>query len=240
MQKMYSSLYHQEYYFKGEPYSISYYEHLLHLASSNTVLDYGCGDGAFLQAIKKPDTRKVGVEYDPGLVRKLHSLYPQTEFYTTDEFFSSNIFFDIIHLGDVLEHSVNPQWLLRQLMQRLNQGGFLIVDGPLEANPNLAYACRRLAQQLKKLLGLHRARYYVPYHITFSDRKNQLNLFEKMGLEKVAYKIYETEWPYPDRLSLSLPGNGKYLVARASMLLSKVLPLPWGNRFIYIGKKKAN
>ena len=240
LQKMYGSSYHEAYYFKGDPYSISYYEHLLNRASSKTVLDYGCGDGAFLRAIKRPDTIKVGVEYDPELVLKLKSFNPQMKFYSTDEFSNSHLSFDIIHLGDVLEHSVNPRLLLHQLKERLHQDGFLIVDGPLEANPNVAYACRRIAQRLKFLFGLHKARPYVPYHITFSDSKNQLDLFEKTGLETVAYKIYETPWPYPDRSGTSFFENCKYFVARVSVLLSRRLPWPWGNRFIYVGKKRAN
>jgi 2-polyprenyl-3-methyl-5-hydroxy-6-metoxy-1,4-benzoquinol methylase len=239
LREMYGISYHETYYFLDEPYPISFYENLLNATSTQKILDFGCGDGSFLKTIKRENIVKTGVEVDPVLVSRLQEQYPEMNFFTTADFFKQNsVSFDVIHLGDVLEHSVAPQLLLQQLKNHLKNDGYLIVDGPLEANTNIAYACRRLAQKIKQTTGLYKVRHYTPYHITFSNNKNQLQLFKKLKFDTYFWHVYEAPWPYPDRLTKSLFGNCKYIIAKVSIALSRVLPLPWGNRFVYVGRKR--
>lgn len=238
LREMYGIHYHDTYYFLDEPYPISFYKSILTATSIQSVLDFGCGDGSFLKAIENENVVKVGVEFDAMLVMRLRERNTNMRFYTTEEFFNHNNFsFDVIHLGDALEHSTNPQLLLQQMKRYLKDDGYLIVDGPLEANMNLAYAFRKLAQRIKQTTGLYKIRNYTPYHITFSNNKNQLMLFEKLKFNKYLWHVYEKQWPYPERVTGSLFGNFKYLIAKVSTALSKSLPLSWGNRFVYIGKK---
>lgn len=233
---MYGAAYHAEYYFQNEPYSITRYQSLFSLPSNKSVLDFGCGDASFLNAIPNKLIRKCGVEYDPELVKKLKNTFPQIEFFTKEEWGQRNELFDIIHLGDVLEHSVHPQQLIKELKKHLNNNGFLIVEGPLEANPNLAYVVRRLAQLIKQILGKQKPHKYVPYHTLFANYENQLQFFETMGLKKVRYEVFESSWPYPAQLQRSFFNNIKFFVAKISILISSLFPT-MGNRFIYVGRK---
>jgi hypothetical protein len=120
------------------------------------------------------------------------------------------------------------------LKEHLNQEGILIIDGPLEANSNLAFFIRRMANECKRLIGKGKAKSYAPYHISFSNSKNQAAFFQAMGLKVMRYKVYEEPWPYPGNWNRSLFNNVKVVIARVSKKLS-LLSKSAGNRFIYVG-----
>jgi SAM-dependent methyltransferase len=234
---MYDSDYHTAYYFKGETYSVIGYEKILNDPQVRKILDFGCGDGAFLRALEAYPFKKDGVEYTVGLVEELKRQVPGVSFFTIDQFLKDiNDTYDLIHLGDVLEHSNDPKGLLHMLTGKLNANGYLLIDGPLEANRNLAYFSRRAAQAVKRFFNKDPRHVYTPYHLIFANARNQLELFERAGYHTIKYKVYETAWPYPEQLPASLSGALQFLVARISIILSGIMP-GWGNRFRYIGRK---
>jgi 2-polyprenyl-3-methyl-5-hydroxy-6-metoxy-1,4-benzoquinol methylase len=99
----------------------------------SSVLDYGCGFGHFLKAIKDVGFVPYGVEFDRAAslvasdstgqpvisVEDLNRLQPSARF-------------DVLHLGDVLEHLPDPAFTLGRLLALVKPGGLFFVEGPLE------------------------------------------------------------------------------------------------------------
>jgi 2-polyprenyl-3-methyl-5-hydroxy-6-metoxy-1,4-benzoquinol methylase len=233
--KMYSKAYHTEFYFKETPAD---HTHLYELLEKNIderiILDYGCGDGSFLNFFYQRGYKCIGIEYDKLLVEELSRRFPGIQFFTVDEFdkVAQNEKPTVIYLGDVLEHLSRPSQFIRLLHSRLNQSGLVMAQGPIENNFTLALTYRKLISRFKTGKDAN----HVPYHIIFSNSKNQKEVFEKNGFNTIHYKIYETAWPFPERFSLRPMVALKWLMARTSILFSKLFFAKSGNRFIYLGK----
>ena len=238
LKAMYPIGYHEAFYFQETPTDYSFlFNKLKPVLQSGSLLDYGCGDGSFLQYMSGKGFKSTGTEYNPLLVNKLQEQYPDSKFYTIDDFWKENdLEYDVIHLGDVLEHMTTPQDLLVRLMSRIKPGGLLLVHGPLENNSSIGLTVRKTLSKL--MSGLSRRSYtHTPYHIIFSDRSNQKALFEHSGYSTLVFDVYETPWPYPSTWSWKPTAAIKYLIAQVSVGASKMSGNKLGNRFVFIGKK---
>lgn len=241
-EKMYSASYHDTFYFREVSPDYSDVIELVNQYRTNgTMLDYGCGDGGFLNFFSKHDFICSGAEFTPELVRNLKTMNPKMTFFTITDFWEqqNSPSYNFIHLGDVLEHLETPLLFINKIKKRLQRNnGVLIVRGPLENNSSLAFMCRYFTSWLSSKLNPNKTFKHVPYHITFSNSKNQSDFFEKCGLEQLYFKVFETPWPYPLTFEGGMGNKLKYLIGQVSMLLAKISPLKHGNRFIYLGRLK--
>ncbi|MEW6302529.1 MAG: class I SAM-dependent methyltransferase [Verrucomicrobiota bacterium] len=107
------------------------------------VLDYGCGDGAFLVMLMnsaQPPASAVGVEIDDRLVedcrRRFHGV-AGLEFNHARELENETFRarFDGLVCMEVLEHVVQPDALLDQFHSWLKPGGQLLISVPVETGP---------------------------------------------------------------------------------------------------------
>lgn len=241
--KMYSPEYHQAFYFKDQLPSFDYLAPVMEkYKTDGTLLDYGCGDASFLRFFSGKGYKTEGVEFDPALVKELQENFPDSRFISVADFQNElgGRKYNFAHLGDVLEHLEDPVPFLTRLKQVLQaDSGILIVEGPLENNGSLAYTCRYLTSWLTGRIK-NKPASHVPYHITFSNKKNQLALFERLGLQTIQFKVFETSWPYPDKPGRSPGSVVKFLIGKISIGLSSLLPfMKTGNRFIYVGRNPA-
>ncbi len=240
-EKLYSVSYHQQYYFNGEKDFSKQIAMLQHTNDIKSVIDFGCGDATFLNNLQKKGFICTGVEYNVDLVKKLALTYPGISFYTTEDFFSTNEQYDCIHLGDVLEHMVQPADTIKQLSKKIRQGGYFFAEGPIEHNPSVGYYFRKSFFTVSKKLRPARVADGVPYHTFLASKRNQLNFFNRMGYSTFFMEIYETAWPFPDKLANAKGFKLKvqFVVAKISLAVSKVFS-QFGNRFYYLGKKQGD
>jgi hypothetical protein len=237
--KMYEKSYHEKFYFSDVPPDFSMlYQILEKFVTNRYLMDYGCGDGSFVNYFTNKGYKCIGVEYDKDLVEILKIKRPGIEFYTVEEFLilKPNVKFGVIYLGDVLEHLSDPKSFVQKLVDRLEVKGLLMGQGPLENNKNIALTVRK---SISKILSINKVRTAIhhPYHITFSNTKNQLYFFEGLGLKTAYYKISETSWPFPEKFSFNPVRGLYYVVGKFSIFFSKLFSKRMGNRFIYIGQK---
>ncbi len=145
------------------------------------ILEIGCGNGATLNKLKQLGIAKTttGIE-----------LFPSKDNYYSaiDHFFLENVeniifpsnmhnSFDIIILGDVLEHLVDPWTTLQKITQLLSTTGRLIAS-----IPNIRYY--RVLQSIVWKGDFHyeEAGILDQTHLRFFCKKNIINLFEKVNL----------------------------------------------------------
>ena len=228
-EKFYSNLESNEY-----KYSVRYLKKFLNFKIK--LLDYGSGKGHFIQEIDKIH-KCYGVEYSLEIIKKLKKKFKNNNFLNNKEINDKkyNNFFDVIHLGDVLEHVINPNYLLINLHKKIKKNGLLYLEGPIERNFSLVNLSIIFFGNVKKFLIPNYMNNFKPYHLYFCDFQNQLSMIKKINKFKIIdYEIYETGWPY---------NSGGYLkksIALLAILFSNlnIFGFKIGNRFRIILQKK--
>ena len=101
------------------------------LPDRGRLLDIGCGNGSFLGSFGRlfPKWSLAGSEYDDKHRAHVESLPGVEQFFTSD---ISQIpgTFDLISLVHVLEHIESPRGFLNSIREKLNPGGFLLIELP--------------------------------------------------------------------------------------------------------------
>ena len=204
------------------------------------ILDYGCGNGHFIANAIHSGFQCDGAEFSSEYVKLLQSAIPNAQFYTIGQLLAGEVVvkYDVIRLSNVLEHLTEPLAVLNKLKDNLHPGGIILVEGPVEENFCLASAFRKIYFRLRKLIGGNRPVSSPPYHIFFSNRKNQRDFFKKAGLTETHFEISEDAWPFPATISGARGIKQKIMavIAKTSISLSKLFNKNWGNTFIYSGR----
>ena len=208
---------------------------------SGEFLDFGCGAANFILNAKAASIDFHGAEFNEKHVDVLKKEIPNGKFFTIAELLSSDQKYDLIRISNVFEHFTQPNKEFEDLLALLKPNGHLLVEGPIEMNFNFAKFYRQVYFQIRKKLNKGYRASHTPTHIIFTNRKNQLEYFQKFNLTTVHWKITEAEWPFPPAMQQAKGWVRKlnFLIARASMLLSK-FNKNWGNTFIYLGQKSAH
>ena len=101
------------------------------------LLDVGCGGGSFLALAARRGFRPTGFDYDRRMVEEARARGLDAHCAEFEEFLASRQEgeFDVLTLFDVLEHTPEPAWFLRQLKRLLKPGGHLAVTLPNAQRP---------------------------------------------------------------------------------------------------------
>jgi SAM-dependent methyltransferase len=141
-----------------------------------SLLDIGCGSGAFLLHLRKlnPDLRLVGCDpfgpEDCGTLAR-----SRIEYYRKDVFdcgFRAGEF-TIVTINHVLEHHPNPAQLLDYLFQALQPGGRLCIGVP---NTNGAG---------RRIFGSHWVGWRVPRHLVHFSDSGLARLLDRRGFRDI-------------------------------------------------------
>lgn len=229
------STYHDEYYptCKSEHYISAASLLLDYVPAGSTVLDYGCGSGFFLRSAQSVGFSVSGVEFDKeaAIAAARHA---NCDVWTVEDFSRQGVGprFDVIHLGDVLEHLPNPKEAMSVLLTYIRPGGILFAEGPLEINPSPVYWAANLFGHIKRIFRPNFIGEGRPTHLFLTAERQQLAFFcaIKPELNLIYWKIYDTGWPYAEG------GRIKGVIAKAAIALSgkQIAGKTFGNRFIGI------
>ena len=122
------------------------------------VLEIGCAGGGALLAFKESGYETWGVEVNQDMARwGKNNLKVNILVGTLQEQNFPSSFFDVIYMGDVIEHIREPIAFLEKVNFVLKNGGILAIDLPFEINSLFARLCQRL--------GIVRKKQYKPYHL---------------------------------------------------------------------------
>ena len=212
-----------------------------YVGQNASIMDYGCGNAHFIVNAQKAGFKCTGAEYNPQYVQVLNQHLEDISCVTIDNLLSqsSSVKYDAIRLSNVLEHLTLPNEVIQTLINSLDCDGILLVEGPIEHNFSLAQTFRNTYFAISKLLNPNRTIQFPPYHIFFSNAKNQKVFFEKLGLKELVFVVEENTWPFPASFQEAQGTQQKIMaiVAKISIGFTHIFSKKWGNTFIYVGKK---
>jgi len=134
--------------------------------SSGSLLDYGCGDGAFLKFMDNHHFHVSG--YEPNLKAReiaASKIGKEKMFSSLDEI--KNNSFDVITLWHVLEHIPNPEEILFKIKQKLKNDGVLIIAIPNHQSYDAKFYKKRWAA------------WDVPRHIFHYSKEGAIDFFNQ-------------------------------------------------------------
>lgn len=166
------------------------------IPDGSRVLEVGCAGGHVTRALRGRGCHVTAVERDAGLAEAARAyadamIAADVEAPTFFKTLGGQVF-DVILLGDVLEHLVRPGDLLRGLKAHLHPSGWIVTS-----IPNVAHASVRLAL----LLGEFRYRdcgLLDATHLRFFTADSLAELFDASGyevcdVERVRQGFFDTE-----------------------------------------------
>ena len=136
------------------------------------LLDYGCGSGHFVAAAKSVGFAAEGAEHSAAAAAAAAARCGAAVHDLSDEAWRAAGPWECVHLGDVLEHLPDPRATLVDVLGVVRPGGWLSVEGPLEANPSPVHVAIHLTGRLKRLAGRSEGA-FPPYHLFFTDAAAQ-------------------------------------------------------------------
>ena len=154
----------------------------------STVLDVGCGYGALGRDFSRLGLQVWGVERDPTAVKIASSRLERVlaaDLGDSDQIAGEldGRHFDILMFSDVLEHTVDPESVVRRFLPYLRAEGRLVISVPNVANwvTRIALLAGRFNYRDTGVLD--------KTHLRFFTRRSLVQLVEKCGL-KVETMIY--------------------------------------------------
>ena len=152
--------------------------HIKDIHPGRRFLEIGCAAGAFLAAARRLGFTVQGVELSEDAARKAREEFDVPVFtgQLADAGFAGGSF-DVVFMGDVLEHLPDPVGALREIHRVLAPVGLLVVGVPSQTNTLFS----RLGFRLYGALGKSTTVALPPYHL-FEYRPASLRrLLERSG-----------------------------------------------------------
>ncbi len=156
------------------------------LKPSGKFLEVGCAGGAFLHAAKKAGYEAYGVEFSEEAATLARTKYALTVVTgdVHDAKFSDNMF-DVIFLGDVLEHLPNPLASVKELTRILAPKGIVIFECPTQTNTIFS----RVGFVLYSMLNKRATVNLPPYHVFEYRPTSMTNLMHQCGLRVIETNV---------------------------------------------------
>ena len=199
-------------------------------------LDYGCGANPISF---KMATENALIPYGMELTADVRAIAEQNtgiKLHSREEIIQGTELFDVIFLGDVLEHLIDPITELESLIKKLMAAGILIAQGPLQGASTLTH---RLVG-LFALLTQGRSANYPPYHVSLATLLSMKKLLAKCGLQITFIRTYEVDWPVPTFEELRLNLTPRNIVLFMSKQIDKIIAKiykNYGTRYFVVCKK---
>lgn len=149
--------------------------------------DVGAANGLFLDTAKKLGCSSTsGVEMNPANATICQNNGHRVSQESIDDYIFKQKY-DMIHLGDVLEHMINPKSVITKLTDALSENGIIII-----ALPDASGLFQKISLQLAQLLTIDWPHPLPPAH-TFQFNHYNLNLLlEKNGFVEKKYSSLNT------------------------------------------------
>lgn len=177
----------------GMAYAATVLSRVSRYVPSGSILDIGCAGGHFLAAAKERGYTCLGVELNRRMAE-----YARTSFgldvlegsYESVELERTGRRFDVVYMGDSLEHLPDPRGALARVRALLAPGGIFVLNGPLTLNRSLFTAVLKG----KLLVGKGRSEWYVdepPYHLWEWNASTMRRFLVRCGFRILEFLTWE-------------------------------------------------
>jgi 2-polyprenyl-3-methyl-5-hydroxy-6-metoxy-1,4-benzoquinol methylase len=127
---------------------------------NGSFLDIGCSSGQVMHWARKRGLKPVGIEIN----KRTADIARQNSFEVFNGFLEDSQFektsFDIIFMGDVIEHVNNPRKFVFDAMQYLKKDGYIVIS-----TPNVDCLWSHVTLGLYRLFGIPWTSLTPPYHL---------------------------------------------------------------------------
>lgn len=182
---------------------------------SGKLLDIGCGKGILLDLARKAGFETTGIDissYTIQYARKYFNLNAICGNLLDINFPEKS--FDVVTMIDLLEHTDQPESLLKEIRRLLKSRGLLVIVTPNEEAliNKLSYAIYRLSREkIRSLVKLNHA----PEHRYYFSLKSLDYLLQKSGYRIIDYHYHEIDPALMDYgLSITLCARVVFYLAR--------------------------
>jgi SAM-dependent methyltransferase len=183
--------------------------------SQKQFLDFGCGASAdTLMLAKELGFQAFGAEVAAD-TRYQAKQVSGCEIFSPKDIYSGLYHFDVIFIGDVLEHVMDPLVLLESARRNLRKGGVLVIQGPLDG----ALTFTNFFLSLKARALFNRPSTFPPYHVSLASKSSIVSMLRTQGLMVVNMEITEPYWPAPRFASReSFASPSKFLLSLTKLI----------------------
>ncbi|MEK6756854.1 MAG: class I SAM-dependent methyltransferase [Bacteroidota bacterium] len=200
---------------------------------SGEFFEVGCGMGYFLDYARNEGYTVSGIEYAELGAQSCREKFGLDVIRSSFEDFPAQPDrFDVVFMGDVLEHFIQPLEMLKKAHTMLRQSGIVAVEVPSMFNSITG----RLAVAGFRLLGMQKSMPMPPYHVNEFTPKSLRAIIEKAGFKQAV--IVQRVKPPP---SMTLRGSILEKVIKKTLqypnyMITKSLGV-FGDRLLGIGIK---
>lgn len=205
--------------------------------ANGNILDIGCATGNFLHALKKNGYTVKGIElseYASEYGKKnfgIDIINKPYDFNLLNHELLEN-HFDVILMGDVLEHFTNPTEAIELTHKILKPGGVAVIQLPGTLN----LISSKIAFFIYRMIGSQKTMLIPPYHLTEFNAKTARRMFEKCGFNNIKIK---QDIKHPSTITLRgnfLENSFKYIFQFLNYYLTKWFQVEGDRIYIEIFK----
>lgn len=187
------------------------------LERGQVLLDYGCGDGSFLEDLVGPGVVRLGYEPNASHAEKLSAALSVPVYSEVEQLLLEHRgAIDVITMHFVVEHLTDLDGTLKMVRQLLRPGG------------ELYFVVPHASSMEARLFGRRWHSLDPPRHISFPERNSVRELAARHGLELVQDEAV----PFPNGIAGSIPvvlsGRFRFPLFAAAMplgiALSRLMP----------------
>lgn len=182
-------------------------DHLRGTEAPGCLLDVGCGEGFVLAAYEAEGWDVEGIDHSVEGVKgmnpdQLHNVRQGNLFTLLADKVATGAAYDVVWLGNVLEHVNNPVELMRAIHTIVKPSGLLVATVPNDGTPY---------HEALFDSGTIPDRFWIaiPDHLSYFTRDSLARTAEATG-----WKVHEIQGDFPIDLFLSHPGSN-YVADRA-------------------------
>ena len=160
---------------------------------TGALLDVGCAGGHFLGEAKRRGYATLGIEVNAAMAQQARDEYGVDVIvgtYESADLESSGRRFDVVYMGDALEHLPDPRQALARLSRLLTPNGVFLLNGPLTLNTSLF----TIVLRLKLWLSKGRRAWYAdgaPYHLSEWNATTQRLFLVNCGFDVLEFGTHE-------------------------------------------------
>lgn len=175
---------------------------LINKSSGRSLLDIGCADGRMSAKLLDLGYSVYGMDVSPSLIKEAKKKGVKTKvFDAADGLPYKDETFDFIFAGEIIEHLIDTEFIMKEINRVLKVGGYVVIT-----TPNLVHLPERLSFLKGRAPGQTQPLHvFLKYHIrqfTHESWKNILHEFNfKVIDSESSIVVFERDEENPDKVS---------------------------------------